>query len=338
MDQDITYQNKIDDYEQTIHAIVGFMNFYLYDPTTESMKEDVSVFQGRRLLPSPEKSTTSKGEVPYVTPDFGILLPTKFGVLGEVKKSFPQEQEYWRRTFEQLLKYDDDLSGWPLVDKVNSHDIVLILHQTRATAVRNYYEQSLKSIITFQRSFSMVQFIRAEERAPYYLFQKIYGTLTDKTIDEGLTNSIPVPMAIFVKTYSQIKIYDSKPPLPYLMDLIWTNIVLPIASDKPEFNKIRKNQKIEVELTIDKIAEELHAGFSFHCFHEEHEERQPHIPQREWVMEACEQLVKSEDANWADEGKNTIRILFKKKYDDTLAHFIECCAGKEEDENQLNIF
>lgn len=89
MNSQENFRNKIDDYEQTIHAIVGFINFYRYDDPTQKMKTNVLVFQGRRLEPSPQRATNSNGEaIRYVTPDLGVLLEIKNGVLGEVKEKF----------------------------------------------------------------------------------------------------------------------------------------------------------------------------------------------------------------------------------------------------------
>lgn len=100
----IEFENRIDNYEQTIQAIVGFINFFRYDTEKKEMRREVIVFQGRRFSPSTGKSITEKGEnVDYVTPDIGILLPTKNGVIGEVKRSFPSDQNLWHKTFKQIM-------------------------------------------------------------------------------------------------------------------------------------------------------------------------------------------------------------------------------------------
>lgn len=338
MNQIEEFRNKIDDYEQTIHAIVGFMNFYRYDDFERKMKDDVVVFQGRKLEPSPEKAINPEGhQIQYLTPDIGILLPSKIGIIGEVKKSFPSEQEYWIKTFEQLMSYDDNLKGWPSEDeKVNSHDIVLLLHQTRANRVKLYYE-SKRTEIKFERPFTIIQFNRSNERQSYYFFQNILGSLSNHSINEKLIDGISVPMMVFVKIYSTVKIYDNDPPLPYLIDIIWTNVVLPYASKIPQFEKLRKNQKIEVELEIDKIVEELYQGFSFKSISSNNSFRQPKVPKREWIVNACEVLVKSSEARWIDASKSSIKILFRK-YDNTLEHFIEICSLEMEKRKQMNIF
>ena len=87
--------DDIDDYQDSVFAIIGFANFYRYDDDTKTIRDDVLVFQGRRLTPSPAKAINSDGNpVEFVTPDVGILLPANTGVLAEVKKSFPADEQH----------------------------------------------------------------------------------------------------------------------------------------------------------------------------------------------------------------------------------------------------
>ncbi len=104
MSREQELKDEIDNYSDSLFAIIGFMNFYRFDDTTRRMRDDVRLFQGRRLTPSAAKTTNAKGEtVEYVTPDLGILLPLDKGVLGEVKKSFPRDSTHWLDAFEQLM-------------------------------------------------------------------------------------------------------------------------------------------------------------------------------------------------------------------------------------------
>ena len=102
------YYEEIDNYKDSVSAIIGFMNFYRYNDAAQEIDNNVLVFQGRRLEPSMQRDIEPNGAT-YVTPDIGILLPAKNGVLAEVKKSFPKEQVHWIKTFKQLMSYDDDL-------------------------------------------------------------------------------------------------------------------------------------------------------------------------------------------------------------------------------------
>jgi hypothetical protein len=183
----------------------------------------------------------------------------------------------------------------------------------------------------------MIQFNRADERRPYFFFQKTTGNLTDKSVDTKLIDGVSVPMEIFVTTYSTVKIYDSLPPLAYLIELIWTNVVLPRASDTSKFPALRKNQKIEVTLSVDDIVNELHNGFSFHGLSKDIADRQPKVPKREWIMSACEKLVQSDEASWVDTEKSQIKVYFRK-YDSVMSHFIDICADEQEEDAQITMF
>ncbi len=333
------FYEQIDDYKDSVSAIIGFMNFYRFNDTSREMNSNVLVFQGRRLNPSTKKvSDLNTENISYVTPDIGILLPSRNGVLGEVKKSFPKNQDLWIKTFEQLMSYDDNLKGWPSDDgQVTLHDIVLILHQGRAREVCKYFESNKDSKINFNRPFCIVEFHRSDERKAYFFFRIEYGSLTDGSVNKQLENGVQVPMLVFVKTYSTIKIYDSEPPLPYLIELIWTNVVLRDASENVKFEKLKKNQKIDVVLEINSIVEELHRGFSFRVLHGDNNERQPKIPKKDWVLRACEKLVEINEASWVDSAKSTVNVFFRK-YDDVLGHFIEACSRKVETPKQLKLF
>lgn len=332
-------RDEINDYEQTIHAIVGFMNFFLYDPARRERRDDVIAFQGRRFSPSPGKSINEKGErVDYVTPDIGILLQSKSGVIGEVKKSFPLDQKHWVKAFEQLMKYDDDLIGWPTEDeKINSHDIVLILHQTRGARVSEFYETHKEREIEIKRPFSIVEFNRSDEEKSYYFFRKTLGDLSEKEVDTQLKYGVSVPMEVFIGIYSTIKLYDDKPPLPYLLELIWTHVVLERARESDQYIKLRKNQKMEVDLEVETIIEELHKGFSFRALYDKDSDRQPRIPKREWVLRACNKLVELKEAKWIDQQKTTLTMFFRQ-HENVLSHFIECCSDEAQKDKQRKLF
>jgi hypothetical protein len=330
--------DDIDDYIQTIHAMVGFMNFYLYDKATKQNRTNVKLFQGGRLEPSEKKNNNSdNNKVHFVTPDIGIFISPDNGVVGEVKKSFPKDQTFWMETFRQLMNYDDDLMGWPSESKkVKDHDIVLLLHQTRAMAVLEFFGKKNGSEIKFQRPFVVVQFNRSDERKPFFFFQKLHGNLTEPDVNKELGNGVAVPMDIFVGIYSMVKLCDAPPPLPYLLELIWTHVVLDAVSDKPQFQTLRRNQKLEVTLEIDNIVVALSDGFSFKrlC---DGMDRQPKSPKTEWVIEACEKLVEIDEAEWVDPQKTEIKIFFRK-YEDIQSHFVEACSKEGARGEQLSLF
>ncbi|MBI3921052.1 MAG: hypothetical protein HY318_06490 [Armatimonadetes bacterium] len=335
-------RDEIDDYEDTIFAMLGFVNFYRFDDQAGQQRDDVVVFQGRRLTPSPAKSTSVDGNpVESVTPDFGILSQECTGVLGEVKKSFTPDQTLWLSTFRQLMAYDDDLTGWPTADgKLRTHDVVLLTHQSRAVAVCDYHQRRTESgEVSFVRPFSIVAFNRSDERQPYFFFEKRLGNLSHNVLDGRLHQGVQVPMNRLVESYSTIKLCDSKPPLPYMASLIWEHVVAARASDDPKFPKLRRNWKVEVVLTIDEIVSELRRDFSFQVLCPDETERQPMVPRKQWCVRACEALVTGKLASWAErDSREKVRFQFKK-LDNVLEHMIGLCANDAEDTgNQLELF
>lgn len=329
-------RDRIDSYNQTIHALAGFMHFFRFDQSKRSVNAEVTAFQGWRLEPSDKKKIKNNGkEVKFVTPDLGIVYEENEGILAEAKGSFPRNKEFWKKDFEQLMSYDDDLKGWPTDSgQINNHDIVLLVNQERCSQVVRYYKDLSKEEIKIERPFIIVQFNRSDGRRHFYFFQKQLGDLSNKGVNARLEDGEKLPMDLFVGDYAKIKLYDSEPPIPYLIHLIWENVVLQRVLDNPKFPYLRKRQKLEVILQIDDILNELSNGYTFHSLHADIPGRKPQIPQKSWIVKACSCLVKYEEAEWID--KDTIKIYFQK-YDAVLEHFIACCA-EEENHQQTNLF
>lgn len=316
----------IDDYADTVHAIIGFVNLYLIDDTYQQRPE-VKGFQGRRLTPLSLEQEPIESKVDhYVTPDLGVVIEGKKGILGEVQKNFPKDDtERGMQVFGQLRGYDQDLIGWPVASKkVESHEIVLLVHLTTSVLAKDFYEQKLqKKGIAFKHPFSIVEFSRFEQMQEFFLFRAVLGKPTEIGGEEKLKFGVPVPMRVFLHEYAKIKLYDAQPPVPYLADLIWTHIVTSIASENPSFEHLRKNQKIEVTLAIDDVVDELNEGFSFHFWHGEYPELQPRIPHKEWVREACQFLVDSGEGKWLEGSNNTKLVIFyHQRYKDIREQFV----------------
>ena len=324
----------VDDYTDTIHAIIGFVNLYLLDDKTFQPRPQVKGFQGRHLSPLPtEKQTGGPGVEKYVSPDLGIVIEESRGILGEVKKNFPKEDmERGNKIFVQLKGYDQNLIGWPTVSQqVKSHEIVLLVHLKTSAYAKEFYEEHVcQTGAVFERPFSIVEFGRHSQVEEYFLLKTGLGEPTEIGGEKKLKYSVSVPMRVFLHDYAKSKLYDAQPPLPYLAELIWRHVCTPIASEDPKFEHLRKNQKVEVALAIEDIIERLNEGFSFSFWHSQHPERQPRIPRTEWVKQACQFLVESGEAEWVKGSEETELIIFYRKYDDPKEHFNLSHASLEE--------
>lgn len=288
------------------------------------MKSDVLAFHGRKFTPSTLPMA-------YVTPDLAITYGSNKGVIGEVKISFPLDESHWLEDLKQVMNYDDDLIGWPTPDeKCENYDIVLLTHISRSKQIKTFIEQHPE--IKFKKPFIIVEFGKVVQTNEFFYFCSISGEASDDTVKEKLKKSVMMPMIAFAGDYSRIKLCDHMPPIPYLLDLIWTNIVL---QKVPDLGKVRKNQKIDVSLKVDEIIDSLHKYYSFNAIHGTHSERQSKIPHKEWIVQACDKLVQIGEARWLDpKTKDTIEVFFKL-YDDVLNHFLTECSRIET--SQINL-
>ncbi|MCX7427638.1 MAG: hypothetical protein NTW96_18660 [Planctomycetia bacterium] len=327
------FRDSIDDYVTSIHAILGFANFYLWDPETRTDVPDVLVFQGRHLCPlSAATENEVRNDGSYVTPDLGVLLPDHTGVLAEVKLSFPKDQAHWMDDFKQLMSYDADLDGWPSEDgRVIRHEVVLITEQGRAVRVRKFYENHAGNEIKFERPFVIVAVNRSDNRQPYYFFQRTLGNLTRTVLDSRLEEGVKVPMTVLLEKYSTVKLYDAEPPLPYMMDLIWTHVVVDAARQEPKFSRLHKRHKLPVVLQVESIVERLREEFSCRSISAHASCGTPSVPKKTWIVNALEQFVSMKEAEWIDAKKEGIRVFFQR-IEDSLDHFIASSCRSPDDE------
>jgi len=331
-EQERKIRDDIDNYIDTVYSILGFSSFWFFDSTTGNYLTNVKVFQGRLLSPiQKDENMSSIGN--DVTPDLGVVVEDDHrGILGEVKKNFPKDntERAWK-VFEQLQSYDQELIGWPTEnEKLESHSIALLVHQTTSRAAQNFYLKDFKNKgASFKRPFSIFQFNRSDQRIPYFFFQLLEGTLGEIEPQVDTYNGVQVPMAALVKLYSESKLYDGNPPKAYLLYLIWEHVFTPEARKNPAFERLRKDRKLEITIKLEEIVNILHEGFSFHRWHEKYPNRQRQVPRREWVAKACEFLVEKQEGKWEVEQVGTEIVVYYRKYDDVLGHFIRLQAESE---------
>jgi hypothetical protein len=334
------FQEQIDDYKDSICAIIGFVNLFRFDDKTKRMKKDIKVSQGRRMKTSSTNSISPNGEV---TPDLCIHDPSNKGVVGEVKKSFPANQEHWKDDFSQLMSYDDDFLNWLTTSgKIDDHEIVLLPEQSRTRAVKKYFEDRKDKEIKFTKNFIIVEFNRNDQAKSFFFFRKEYGTFSYfKDVDARLEQGVQVPLDKLMLSYEKIKLYDSKPPLPYLLHLIWENVIMLRASDNEGFSALRKNSKMPIDITVDQIVDELHENYSFKSLNADNGSHQPKVPIKSWIKEAVNALISFKLAEWKNEPNGECTIYFKK-FGDTLKTFIDLCTenkiGINSNEKQMDLF
>lgn len=326
-----TFQDKVDDYKDTVFAIIGFGNLFRFNNKTKSMDENVKLSQGRKFKTSSSNRISPDNTV---TPDLCIQLDNDNGIVSEVKISFPKNQEHWIDDFKQVMSYDDNLKNWWTSDStIKNHNIVLLPHQSRSVIVDEYFKQKKKEgHIKFERPFSIVEFNRSDQSNGYYFFRKLSGEIkASEEIVQNLKYGIQVPTEKLMLHYEKHKLFDSRPPMPYLLHIIWENVILRFASDIQELTRIRK---IEISTSVESITKDLYENCSFKGFNFDESEHQPKVPLTSWVKDAINALIKFKYAEWKNKEEGSCKIIFKR-FDDVFENFINLCLEYNIDTEDL---
>lgn len=332
------YSDEIDNYEMSVLAVIGFLNFFRYDDRTKTMSSKSKIWQGRKMKTSARNTVSPNTDV---TPDLVVQVDDKNGVVAEVKYSFPLDQALWMDDFNQLKAYDDDLSNWDTANKkIDNHEIVLLPEQSRAVAVKKFYEKLSEKGPFLNKNFAIVEFNRADQGKAYLFFRLQHGDLKSSVeLNARLQNGVKVPIEALFCSYAKCKIYDSKPPMPYLLHLIWEAVVVSKASGDPKFSHLRRNGTIRVDVSVDEIKQELTQSYSFKPINSGNSLHSDISVT--WIKEAIEILVSAGLAEWKDASLTEATISFKK-YDQAIEAFKEICAehqkATDEEAGQMRLF
>lgn len=310
--QDI--KNKNDEYLNTVYAIIGFLNTYIFE--LSNSEDKVKIFQGRKLFLDKDKNK-------YVTPDLGLVHSTSYGLVGEVKYSFPADQSHWEEIFKQLHKYSFIISGWPTeTENVSDYDIVLLVHNMRSRKVIDYYINSLKKEYKPKKNFAIVEFTRSSQGKEFFFFRLEYGKIKPDLIHKKLHEGVSVPMEIYVGKYSKVKIYDSEPPISFLLHLIY-ECMLDKAVAEGTYKKLTKKSKILVSTSVNEITNILREVYSFKSLQSsEYQKGQPESPKIEWTKRAIDKLIEMGEANWEEKTNGTLTYILTAKEGNVLDYYI----------------
>ena len=136
--------------------------------------------------------------------------------------------------------------------------------------------------------------------------EKFYGRLFDKELDERFRRIVRVPLDKVIPL-SDIKFYDDKPELSYMMEILWNKIF----SQYPKVEEFMESggiKIINIDVNVDKLTQELRLQFT-DCI--EGDTRQPELPKTKWVKDAMDMFVKLNYAKIENLAENRYTVKFK---------------------------
>jgi len=296
---------KIDNYRQTLEAIISFSHVLRWDDDKKEFKPNSYGFIARQMDTSENNRINPKNEI---FPDLIVQLDENYGIVGEVKKSFPQNKNHWKNDFNQLQKYDDDLKGWKTPrEYIKTSDIILLTHYKIKVDVSDYLEEKISNNdLFFNKNFSAIAFSRVQEMKTILTLEKFYGKLFDTVLDERFRRIVRVPLNKVIPL-SDIKFYDDKPELSYMMEILWNKIF----SQYPKMEEFMESGGIKImniEVNIDDLTQKLRSQFTDYI---EGDTRQPELPKTKWVKKAMDMFVNLKYAKIDNLAENRYIVKYK---------------------------
>lgn len=214
-----------------------------------------------------------------LTPDFTVFFDESYGLVGEIKRTFPDDRKAILSELEQIANYDDDLALKHSEDSYtvpDTCDIVIIIEGSSAPQIGT----RLQRIITEEDEFDFTNnpvLIRyqfnQDALMSRYEFQRV-TQLEYEFQDGGLATENPLSyilgedgeyqtLEVYPKHFSSFKvrkpICNDAPPGPYLATFLWHKI-LPeyLNEDQYEIWQATNGQKeISIEVSVEDLTEKV---------------------------------------------------------------------------------
>lgn len=264
---------KSDSYEMTIQAIIAFDSAIRYDDAQKGYLQNSYCLPGRRLLKNANNPDDN------VTPDIVIQLSNNYGIIAEVKLTANTDQDF-KQADEQIEKYDTNLIGWKTDnEKIGLHDLSLLVNDFHKGKAKRYFESK-----TFQKKLTIIACARQYEFKVFFKIEKHHGAFSDTRLEKKFIDPIGIPLENpdIVKAISSVKFYDAEPPVEYMMNVLWMNIL----------NEIAQREQQETEKMISVNCKELTKMLTERYSFGQIDSRQPKRPREDWVRQALDAFTK----------------------------------------------
>jgi hypothetical protein len=303
-----------DNYYNTVLAALALINVLRWKEPERELDPGAKFGVGRRMTTSDKNTVSATTDI---TPDVVLQCNGK-GFVGEITNSLTENNDYWTEKLQQVRKYDDSMLGWWTKDEaLPSHDVALLVPQSRAVRVGDILakgKKSKKGTLKFKRPTALIGFHRHSGASKEFVnLMKFFGDLSDADLSERLRHGIPVPQDILVKVYGDRKFVDSEPPMAYVLQLMWDNVFPSYLSEFPV--DAANKGRILLTVKVQKISEDMQNNYGFKV----EDARGTEVPARVWIKKALEHLVIFGMAARVDE--KTYQVQYRTVRGDHLEYF-----------------
>ncbi len=272
-----------DEDSQTSECIRNLINdFKTYDQAVDVVSCLESVFKHGY-----KDWLTYFDRFPYIsssdlTPDFTVLLNGDYGLIFEVKRTFPRDDIGFRKEVEQLLSYDKELefksdnSGKSVIPGV--HDIVIIISANQANQIFNRLDKLIKKdpSLNFKNNLIFMEyFYNTIDTEARYVYRKFMGENRDFRDNflpecnrlEYILGECAGSLECYPRHFMQYKVNqvlcNDTPPNLYTAVFLWTKIFYNYLSDEQKKDWPRgSSRRIQnILINIDKLLIDLNTNY-----------------------------------------------------------------------------
>lgn len=279
--QHLALLKQIDNYNDTVFGLVAFLNECGWSAEARNMDSGFRFGVGRKMEALLADETLQRGTI---TPDLVVQREQEQGIVAEVKHSWSSSAD-WNENIEQIQKYDQNLIGWwsanERLDK--PHDLALLVHGSRSVKVSDFLTEGIKAgKFVFSRQLSVVGYTRADQVQQFIHLRREFGSFSDTKFDERLRTVLPVPMDKVI--WKDRRFYDSPPPMPYLLQMLWDDVFDALAEG---LETVRGRNYVDLQVQVDGLAFQLQNFYGFPA----DGKRNPGIPRPQWIRDALDLFV-----------------------------------------------
>jgi hypothetical protein len=241
--------------------------------------------------------------------------------VAEAKLGLPQETKLWEGDVRQLEKYDDDLTGWWTNDeKIGNHDIIALVPFSRSVRFCDVVADGIKKKKwSFHRKLAMVGFHKQTGAEKTFLtLKKECGDVSDPNLNERLRIGVLIDIVHLIS--GDRKFLDHKPPLPLILQILWSNLFVKYAADAetdPE------GGVTHINVSVAKVTEDLQTYYGYKSAGP----RSPEIPKANWVAEALDALTEFGLAQ--ESGNGDYQVGYRQVRRDIVEFFGRRCFRSE---------
>jgi hypothetical protein len=264
-----------------------------------------------------DRFPTLEAEGDDVTPDFAVTVNDDYGLIGEIKRTFPEEETPFRRTVEQLERYAEPSELQCAADKTlepDTCDILLLISGTSAPKIGRRIQRLIDDgDVDIDRNLVVVRYqYNTRDQLSRYEFQRVVpaedefrdGALRDEHAlshhmgEEADYETLPLYPKHFKREKVEKPICNDKPPEQYLATILWHKIFPRYLkqSDFEEWQSGSAQKTIEIQGEPADFTKELNE------YMYDGEARES------WVHDALQFL---KDANLAEQLSDEFKVKFR---------------------------